>query len=109
MARLRAMISRRRTAGKRNRVGAGPPTGRDDALVDHVNPVPETLGDAADAADVAAIEMRRAEFGVVGHLDCFVIRLEAVERRRRPTRFVWSRTQKNETRATSLFAMPTRL
>ena len=42
--------------------------GRDDALVDADDAVLEGLGDAPDAADVAAVEIgRQAELGVVGH------------------------------------------
>src|SRR5271170_6791023 len=44
--------------------------GRDDALVDADDAVFERLGDAPDAAYVAAVEIGgEAEFGVVGHLD----------------------------------------
>src|ERR1700730_1066527 len=44
----------------------------------------ERLGDTPDAADVAAVKIGgEAEFGVVGHLDCLVLALEAVERRDR--------------------------
>ena len=43
--------------------------GRDDALIDAHDAVFQRLGDAPDAADVAAIEISgEAEFGVVGHL-----------------------------------------
>src|SRR6266478_3540412 len=56
--------------------------GRDDALVDADDAVFERLGEAPDAADVAAVEIGgEAEFGVVGHLDRLVFALEAVERR----------------------------
>src|SRR5213082_532070 len=55
--------------------------GRDDALVDADDAVFEGLGDAPDAADVAAVEIgREAELGVVGHLDRVLLALEAVER-----------------------------
>src|SRR5215831_6304144 len=55
--------------------------GRDDALVDADDAVFERLGNAPDAADVAAVEIGgEAELGVVGHLDRFVVGLEAVER-----------------------------
>src|SRR6516164_4864849 len=58
--------------------------GRDDAFVDADDAVFEPLGDAPDAADVAAIEIGgEPEFGVVGHLDGFVVGFEAVERRDR--------------------------
>src|SRR5215469_16933373 len=41
--------------------------GRDDALVDADDAVFERLGDAPDAADIAAVEIGgEAEFGVVG-------------------------------------------
>ena len=41
----------------------------------------ERLGDAPDAADIAAVEIGgEAELGVVGHLDGVVFGLEAVER-----------------------------
>jgi hypothetical protein len=41
----------------------------------------ERLGDAPDAADVAAVEIGgEAEFGVVDHLDRLGLGLEAVER-----------------------------
>ncbi len=54
---------------------------RDDALVDADDAVFQRLGDAPDAADVAAVEIGgEAEFGVVGHLDRVVFALEAVER-----------------------------
>jgi hypothetical protein len=50
------------------------PLKRDDAVF-------ERLGDAPNAADVAAIEIGgEAEFGVVGHLDRVRLALEAVER-----------------------------
>src|SRR5215208_3950635 len=56
--------------------------GRDDALVDADDAVFERLGDAEDAADVAAVEIGgKAELGVVRHMDRFGIGLEAVERR----------------------------
>src|SRR6202035_246347 len=46
--------------------------GRDDAFVDADDAVFERLGDAPDAADVAAVEIGgEAELGVVGHLDRF--------------------------------------
>src|SRR5918992_6215004 len=55
--------------------------GRDDALVDADDAVFELFGDAPDAADVAAVEIRReAELGVVGHADRLVLALEAEER-----------------------------
>jgi len=55
--------------------------GRDDALVDADDAVFEGLGDAPDAADVAAVEIGgEAELGVVGHLDRIGFALEAVER-----------------------------
>jgi hypothetical protein len=58
--------------------------GRDDALVDGDDATFEALGDTPDAANVAAVEIGgEAEFGVVGHLDRFVVGLEAVERRDR--------------------------
>src|SRR5882762_7688671 len=44
--------------------------GRDDAFVDPDDAVFEGLGNAPDAADIAAVEIGgEAEFGVVGHLD----------------------------------------
>src|SRR6201997_4991363 len=44
--------------------------GRDDAFIDADDAVFEGLGDAPNAADVAAVEIgRETEFGVVGHLD----------------------------------------
>src|ERR1700724_2267669 len=59
--------------------------GRDDALIDTDNAVFEGFCDAPDAADVAAIEIGgEAEFGVVRHLDRFLLALEAIERRDRP-------------------------
>src|SRR5438270_7670192 len=55
--------------------------GRDDAFVDADDAVFERLGDAPDAADVAAVEIGgEAELGVVGHLDGLALGLEAVER-----------------------------
>ena len=49
--------------------------GRDDALVDAYDAVFEGLGDAPDAADVAAVEIGgETEFGVVGHIDGLVFR-----------------------------------
>src|SRR6202011_487889 len=55
--------------------------GRDGALVDADDAVFERLGDAPDAADVAAVEVGgEAELGVVGHLDRVLFALEAVER-----------------------------
>src|SRR5206468_11577887 len=55
--------------------------GRDDALVDADDAVFERLGDAPDAADVAAVEIGgEAELGVVGHLDGLVFAREAIER-----------------------------
>ena len=49
----------------------------------------ERIDDAPDAADVAAAEIgREAEFGVVGHLDGLVVRLEAGERRQRAKGFL---------------------
>src|SRR5207245_4996455 len=58
---------------------------RDDALVDADDAVFEGLGDAPDAADVAAVEIGgEPELGVVGHLDRLVLVLEAVERRNGP-------------------------
>ena len=78
------MISRGRTAGKRKRVGAGPPAGRDDALVDADNAVFEPLGDPPDATDVAVVEIGgQPKLGVVGYLDRVGVGLEAVERHRR--------------------------
>src|SRR5215207_6734770 len=63
--------------------------GRDDALVDADDAVFERLGDAPDAADVAAVEIGgEAELGVVGHLDRLGIGLEAVERRDRAEGFL---------------------
>src|SRR5205085_3441970 len=62
--------------------------GRDDALVDSDDAVFESLGDAPDAADVAAVEIGgEAEFGVVRHLDRLVFGLEAIERRDRAEGF----------------------
>src|SRR6516164_6334681 len=56
--------------------------GRDDALVDADDAVFEGLGDAPDAADVAAVEIGgETEFSVVGHFHRLVVGLEAVERR----------------------------
>ena len=49
--------------------------GRDDALVDADDAVFESLGDAPDAVDVAAVE-GGAEFGVVGDLYGLAIGLE---------------------------------
>src|SRR3954452_7674672 len=58
--------------------------GRDDALVDADDAVFEGLGDAPDAADVAAVEIGgEAELGVVRHLDRLGLGLEAVKRRNR--------------------------
>src|SRR5439155_12117709 len=58
--------------------------GRDDAFVDPDDAVFECLGNAPDAADVAAVEIGgETEFGVVGHPDRLVLALEAVERRHR--------------------------
>src|SRR2546430_10364528 len=58
--------------------------GRDDALVDADDAVFERLGDAPNAADVAAVEIGgEAEFGVVGHLDRVGLGPEAVEWRDR--------------------------
>src|SRR5271157_3474421 len=58
---------------------------RDDALVNADDAVFERLGDAPDAADVAAVEIGgEAELGVVGHLDRLGLALEAVERRDGP-------------------------
>src|SRR5215469_2628469 len=55
--------------------------GRDDALVDADDAVFERLGDAPDAADVAAVEIGgEAKLGVVGHAYGLVVGLEAVER-----------------------------
>src|SRR6266446_6363377 len=55
--------------------------GRDDALVDADDAVFEGLGDAPDAADVAAVEIGgEAELSVVGHPDGLVFALEAAER-----------------------------
>src|ERR1700694_5741156 len=55
--------------------------GRDDALVDADDAVFEGLGDAPDAADIAAVEIgSEAEFGVVGHAYGLGFGLEAVER-----------------------------
>src|SRR6202163_4146941 len=55
--------------------------GRDDAFVDADDAVFERLGDAPDAADVAAVEISgEAELGVVRHLDRLGFGLEAVER-----------------------------
>src|ERR1700736_3464841 len=55
--------------------------GRDDAFVDADDAVFEGLGDAPDAADIAAVEIGgQPEFGVVGHLDSLVFALEAVKR-----------------------------
>src|SRR5205823_18840 len=55
--------------------------GRDDALVDADDAVFERLGDAPDAADIAAVEIGgEAELRVVRHLDRLVFALEAVER-----------------------------
>ena len=54
---------------------------RDDALVNADDAVFERLGDAPDAADVAAVEIGgEAELGVVGHLDRLGLALEEVER-----------------------------
>jgi hypothetical protein len=66
-----------------------PPNGAisvgDDALVDGDDPVSEAFGDAPDAADVAAVEIGgEPEFTVIGHLDRFIVGLEAVEWRHRP-------------------------
>src|SRR5829696_8065207 len=56
--------------------------GRDDALVDADDAVFERLGDAEDAADVAAVEIgSKAELGIVRHMDRLGIGLEAIERR----------------------------
>src|SRR3954452_2551676 len=50
--------------------------GRDDALVYPDDAVFERLGNAPDAADVAAVEIGgEAEFGVVGHPDRLVLAL----------------------------------
>src|SRR6266705_2481992 len=58
--------------------------GGDDAGVDADDSVFERLGDAPDAVDVAAVEVRReAEFGVVGEPDRFFFVLEAEEWRDR--------------------------
>jgi hypothetical protein len=58
--------------------------GRDDALVDAGDAVFEGLGDALDAADIAAVEIvRAAEFGVVGYLDG--VRRRSCRRGRRTT------------------------
>src|SRR6516225_11881995 len=55
--------------------------GRDDAFVDADDAVFERLGDAPDAADVAAVEIGgETEFRVVGHLDRLVFAFEAIER-----------------------------
>ena len=57
---------------------------RDDALVDADDAVFEGLGDALDAADVAAVEIvREAEFGVVDHL--VGVRRRSCRRGRRTT------------------------
>ena len=53
-------------------------------VVDADDAVFERLGDAPDAADVAAVEIGgEAELGVVGHLDRLLLGLEAEERRDR--------------------------
>src|SRR5262249_20362304 len=58
--------------------------GRDDAFVDPDDAVFEGLGDAPDAADVAAVEIGgETELGVVGHAYGLVVGLEAIERRHR--------------------------
>src|SRR5260370_436317 len=59
--------------------------GRDDALVNADDAVFQGLGDAPDAADVAAVEIGgEAELGVVCHLYRLGFGLEAIERRDRP-------------------------
>src|SRR5215469_6664869 len=64
--------------------------GRDDALVDADDAVFERLGDAPDAADVAAVEIGgEAEFGVVGHAYGLVVGLEAIEGRDRAKGFLF--------------------
>src|SRR5581483_9278321 len=58
--------------------------GRDDALVDADDAVFQRLGDAPDAADIAAVEIGgEAELGIVGHADRLFVGGEAVERRHR--------------------------
>src|SRR6266849_5042082 len=62
--------------------------GGDDAGVDADDAVLEGFGDAPDAVDVAAVEVRgEAEFGVVGELDRLFFVLEAEEWRDRAEGF----------------------
>src|SRR5437868_5159239 len=63
--------------------------GRDDAGVDADDAVLERFGDAPDARDVAAVEVRReAELGVVGHRDRVGFGLEPEQRRDRSERLL---------------------
>src|SRR5260221_8539524 len=63
--------------------------GRDEAGVDPDDAVLERFGDAPDARDVAAVEVRgEAELGVVGERDGLRLVAEAEERRHRPEGFL---------------------
>ena len=63
--------------------------GGDEAGVDADHAVLERFGDAPDAPDVAAVEVRREpELGAVGELDHFGVVVEADQRRDGPERFL---------------------